>query len=185
LAHAGFHAFWWDHERLGVSVGTFADESGHGDAHAWNALVPRDPTSNDVRLIDWDAWRIDTATDDLAYMIAVHWFPDWRRRYEQESLRRYHDALVAGGVRRYFFDALCEDDRHSVLWQIATPMWQANHGLGPWIWWHHLDRIMSGARPRLSGAARLALNHSPRSRRTIPSAYGAPSSSCDSIRSSS
>jgi Ecdysteroid kinase-like family len=143
LAHAGFHAFWWDHERLGVSVGTFADESGHGDAHVWNALVPRDPTSNDVRLIDWDAWRIDTATDDLAYMIAVHWFPDWRRRYEQESLRRYHDALVAGGVRRYFFDALCEDDRHSVLWQIATPMWQANHGLGPWIWWHHLDRIMS------------------------------------------
>src|SRR5262249_53307197 len=27
-AHARFHAFWWDHERLGVSVGTFADDSG-------------------------------------------------------------------------------------------------------------------------------------------------------------
>ena len=23
-----------------------------------------------------------------------------------------------------------------------TPMWQANHGLPPWIWWNHLERIM-------------------------------------------
>src|SRR5438094_398051 len=115
----------------------------HGDAHVWNALLPRDAGSDDVRLIDWDAWRVDTATDDLAYMIAVQWYPDWRRRYERESLRRYHDALVAGGVRGYSFDALWDDYRQSVLWQITTPMWQANHGLGPWIWWNHLERIMS------------------------------------------
>src|SRR5947208_3636519 len=81
----------------------------HGDAHVWNALVSRDAALNDVRLIDWDAWRIDTATDDLAYMIAVHWFPDWRRRYERESLRRYHDALIAAGVGGYSFDALWQD----------------------------------------------------------------------------
>jgi hypothetical protein len=198
VAHARFHAFWWDHERLGVSVGAFADDSGalernlagfpkevatftdrlgdrlsadrrriyerliaaaprlagryrthrnmtiiHGDAHVWNAMLPRDLAVDDVRLIDWDAWRIDTATDDLAYMIAVHWFPDWRARYERESLLRYHDALLAGGVRAYPFDALWEDYRLSVLWQIATPMWQANHGLGPWIWWNHLERVMS------------------------------------------
>ena len=115
----------------------------HGDAHVWNALFPRDGRLGDVRLIDWDAWRVDTATHDLAYMIAVHCFPDWRRRYERESLRRYHDALVAAGVGRYPFEALWEDYRQSVLWQIATPMWQANHGLGPWIWWNHLERIMS------------------------------------------
>ena len=197
-AHARFHAFWWDHERLGVSVGAFADDSGmlernlaafpkevatfadrlgdrlsaerkriyeqliaaaprligryrshrnmtiiHGDAHAWNAMLPRDPATDDVRLIDWDAWRIGTATDDLAYMIAVHWFPDWRRRNEHESLRGYHDVLAAAGVRGYSFDALWEDYRRSVLWQIATPMWQANHGLGAWIWWNHLERVMS------------------------------------------
>ena len=197
-AHARFHAFWWDHERLGVSVGAFADDSGaleghlaafpkdvatfadrlgdrlsaertriyerliaaaprlaaryrthrdltliHGDAHVWNALLPRDPTVNDVRLIDWDAWRIDTATDDLAYMIAVHWFPDWRRRHERDSLRRYHDALLAGGVRGYSFDALWDDYRLSVLWQITTPMWQANHNLGAWIWWNHLECVMA------------------------------------------
>ncbi len=113
----------------------------HGDAHVWNALLPRDATQASVRLIDWDAWRVDVATDDLAYMLAVHWFPEWRHRHERESLRRYHDAIIAGGVRGYTFDALWEDYRHSVLWQVTTPMWQANHGLPPWIWWNHLECI--------------------------------------------
>ena len=26
---------------------------------------------------------------------------------------------------------------------ISTPMWQANHGLGAWIWWNHLECIMA------------------------------------------
>jgi phosphotransferase family enzyme len=124
--HARFHAAWWNHPRLGVSVGTFADQSGafdrylaamptdlaafadrlgdrlsaertqryerliaaaprlleryrshrdltivHGDAHFWNTMLPR-RVGGDVRLIDWDAWRVDTATADLAYMLAVH-----------------------------------------------------------------------------------------------------------------
>jgi hypothetical protein len=196
-AHARFHAAWWDHARLGVSVGTFADESGfldqyvatmpadldafdkrlggrlsperrqlyerliaaaprllhryrshrhltivHGDAHVWNAMLSREVGSTDVRLIDWDGWRVDTASDDLAYMLALHWFPDWRRRHERESLRRYHDVLVGHGVRGYSFDALWQDYRLSVLWQITTPMWQANHGLPAWVWWNHLERIM-------------------------------------------
>jgi ecdysteroid kinase len=196
-AHAGFHAAWWDHERLGVSVGAFADEGGaldryvaalpkdvaafadrlgdrlsgerkllyerliaaaprlldryrshrhltlvHGDAHVWNALLPRDAALDDVRLIDWDGWRVDTASDDLAYMLAVHWYPDWRRRHERDSLARYHDALMAAGVRDYSFDALWQDYRLSVLWQITTPVWQSAHALAPMIWWNNLERIM-------------------------------------------
>jgi thiamine kinase-like enzyme len=113
----------------------------HGDAHVWNAMLPRDGTFDDVRLIDWDAWRVDLATDDLAYMLAVHCFPDWRERYERESLRRYHDGLIGAGVRGYSFEALWQDYRLSVLWQITTPMWQANHGIPPWVWWNHLERI--------------------------------------------
>jgi hypothetical protein len=35
---------------------------------------------DDVRLFDWDSWRIDAGSDDLAYMIAMHWYPDRRRR---------------------------------------------------------------------------------------------------------
>jgi len=115
----------------------------HGDAHVWNALYPRDPERDDVRLIDWDGSRVDAATDDLAYMIAVHWFPERRRRLERECLRHYHAVLTRSGVRGYDFEALWEDYRVSVLWQITTPMWQAAHGLGPWIWWYNYERIMA------------------------------------------
>ena len=85
---------------------------------------------------------MDTASDDLAYMLAVHWYPDWRRRYERDSLARYHDTLMAAGVRDYSFDALWQDYRYSVLWQITTPLWQATHALAPVIWWNNLERIM-------------------------------------------
>jgi hypothetical protein len=114
----------------------------HGDVHVWNLLYPRDPDRDHVRIIDWDAWRIDVATDDLAYMMALHWYPETRRRLERECLRRYHAALAAAGVAGYDVDALWQDYRQSTLWHLATPVWQATHGIPPWIWWSHLERIM-------------------------------------------
>jgi hypothetical protein len=45
-------------------------------------------------------------------------------------------------VRGYDFDALWRDYRLSVLWQITTPVWQAAHQLGPWIWWPNLERVL-------------------------------------------
>lgn len=39
-AHARFHAAWWDHEALGVSVGAFADEAGAFDRYL--AALPKD-----------------------------------------------------------------------------------------------------------------------------------------------
>jgi hypothetical protein len=33
----------------------------------WNCFLPRDGGS-DVRLFDWDSWRLGVATEDLAYM---------------------------------------------------------------------------------------------------------------------
>jgi hypothetical protein len=63
----------------------------------------------------------------------VHCYPDWRGRYERDSLRRYHDAIIGHGVRGYPVEALWHDYRLSALWQLTTPMWQANHDLPPWI----------------------------------------------------
>ncbi len=113
----------------------------NGDAHVWNLLYPRDAASADVRLIDWSAWRIDTGTDDLAYMMAVHWYRERRRRLERPLLDRYHAGLVAHGVTGYDRAALGDDYRLSVLWQLATPVWQAEHNLPAVIWWSHLERI--------------------------------------------
>jgi hypothetical protein len=128
----------------------------HGDAHIWNMFLPRDPVSDDVRFFDWDSWRLDVATDDLAYMMALHWYPEHRHRCERALLDRYHAELLAHGVSGYDRRALDDDYRWSVLWQITTPVWQAANKIPPWIWWPHLERIFAavddlGCREFLAG----------------------------------
>ena len=114
----------------------------HGDAHVWNAFHPRDPAKDTIRLFDWDGWRIDTATDDLAYMMALHWYPERRRRFERRLLERYHAALLARGVKDYPFTALLDDYRLSALMQLITPVWQWGVKLNAAVWWSHLERGM-------------------------------------------
>ena len=114
----------------------------HGDAHFWNCFLPKDE-GDDVRLFDWDAWRVGLSSDDLAYMMAMHWYPDRRRRFERPLLDHYHAALVEHGVRGYDRSALDDDYRLSVLGLIGRPVWQAMNGLPPVIWWNNLERILT------------------------------------------
>jgi hypothetical protein len=74
-------------------------------------------------------------------MIAMHWYPDRRRRFERPLLDLYHATLEAQGVR-YDRQALDDDYRLSVLWQITTPVWQAGNNIPPVIWWNNLERIL-------------------------------------------
>jgi hypothetical protein len=76
--------------------------------HVWNILLPRKAGSDDVHLFDWDAWRVDVGTDDLAYIMALHWYPGHRRRAERALLDRYHAELVGSGVTGYSCQALEE-----------------------------------------------------------------------------
>jgi thiamine kinase-like enzyme len=112
----------------------------HGDTHVWNCFVPKDG-SDDLRYFDWDTWRIGIATFDLAYMMATHWYPERRRRFERPLLDHYHAALHAHGVQGYDRDALAEDYRRSVLLQLLMPVLQMTGGIPPWVWWSHLERI--------------------------------------------
>jgi thiamine kinase-like enzyme len=114
----------------------------HGDAHWWNCFVPHHSGDDNVRLIDWEDWSIDTATDDLAYMMAMLWYPDRRRRIERPLLDRYHAALSAQGVGGYDRQALDHDYRLSVLWLIMRPIGQAANNIPPRVWWPNLERIM-------------------------------------------
>jgi thiamine kinase-like enzyme len=122
------------HSRRNVTIA-------HGDAHVWNFLVPQDPVSENVRLFDFDQWRINVGANDLAYMIAVHWYPDRRRIAERALLDGYHETLLAHGVRGYDRRTLDDDYRRSVLWHITKPVWQWAIGIPSVIWWNNLERI--------------------------------------------
>jgi thiamine kinase-like enzyme len=113
----------------------------HGDAHVWNFLLPQDPARDDVRLFDFDQWGINVGSSDLAYMMAMHWYPDRRRLNERPLLDCYHDILLAHGVNGYDRRALDEDYRRPVLWHITKPLWQWAAGLPSVIWWNNLERI--------------------------------------------
>jgi hypothetical protein len=112
----------------------------HGDAHWWNCFLPRSGNSN-VRLIDWEGWRINTATTDIAYMMAMLWYPEMRHRLERPLLDLYHATLLAHGVRGYDRHALDDDYRLSVLWLILRPVGQAAFNIPPRVWWPNLERI--------------------------------------------
>ncbi|MCP4425581.1 MAG: aminoglycoside phosphotransferase family protein [Chloroflexi bacterium] len=87
----------------------------HRDLHPLNALYPRDPAVHHTLLIDWQSWRVDTGTDDLAYYIACHWPDAVRQETERPLLQRYHRQLVALGVDNYAWDDCWYDYRASII----------------------------------------------------------------------
>jgi hypothetical protein len=97
----------------------------HGDAHWWNCFLPHQVDGEDVRIVDWEAWHMSTATMDLAYMMAMLWYPDRRSRIEGLLLDRYHAELLTQGVSGYDRQALDDDYRLSALWLITRPVGQA------------------------------------------------------------
>lgn len=111
-----------------------------GDAHVWNCFLPRDGGA-DVRFFDWDSWRVDVGASDLSYMMAVHWYPDRRRRFERVLLDRYHAALLEAGVRGYDRASLDADYRFATLWMVTWPVWQEAFGVPPVYWWNNLERV--------------------------------------------
>jgi hypothetical protein len=112
-----------------------------GDSHVWNCFLPRDG-GDDVRLFDWDSWRVHVPAVDLAYMMAMHWYPDRRQQMERPLLDHYHNVLVTRGVTGYTRQALQDDYRWSVLTRIALPLIQASIQIPPVIWWNNLERIL-------------------------------------------
>ncbi|HSH99340.1 MAG TPA: aminoglycoside phosphotransferase [Reyranella sp.] len=112
-----------------------------GDGHVWNCFLPRAETAETPRLFDWDGWHLGIGAEDLAYMIAMHWFPEMRRRAEGPLLDAFHDELLAQGVAHYDRRALQDDYRLTVLWLTLRPIWMRALRIPTNLWWHHLERI--------------------------------------------
>jgi hypothetical protein len=115
----------------------------HGDAHIWNFLLPRAGVADTVRIFDFDLWSINVPTLDLAYMVAMHWYPERRQGLERLLLNFYHDTLIESGITGYTRGALDRDYRWAVLWQITRPVWQWSINLPPLIWWNNLERVFA------------------------------------------
>lgn len=112
----------------------------HSDAHWWNCLVPRSGDPEDVRLIDWEDWTVAVGAMDVAYAVAMLWFPDRRRALERSLLDDYHETLIEGGVSGYDRRSLDEDYRWSVVLGMLRPIWQATGGFPARVWWPNLER---------------------------------------------
>lgn len=92
----------------------------HSDAHFWNFLFPVDAT--DVcRLFDWPLWRTGLGGNDLAYMLALHLYPEHRSRFEAKLLEEYRLELQHHGVIESQQDLL-HDYRIGVMNGLLMPV---------------------------------------------------------------
>ena len=87
----------------------------HRDLNPLNILYPRNAETDTIKLIDWQSWRVDTGTDDLAWLIGVFWSPEYRHRFERVMLERYYEKLIEFGVESYTWDDCQYDYRASII----------------------------------------------------------------------
>jgi len=114
----------------------------HGDAHTGNFLFPRSGDGA-AFLIDWQLWHIDVGARDLAFFIALNWYPSRRRELEVPLLRHYHERLMADGVKNYSFDDLWLDYRRGAVRNLTIPILFWKRGMKPEGWWHRLECVLA------------------------------------------
>ena len=128
------------HQRL-AAIGTAtcsrapaAGRSSMAMLHAWNCFLP-DNGPGVPRLFDWDAWGINHASDDLAYLDGGALVSrSAARAFENRLLDRYHDELLAHAVTDYSRRRTTAGGlSRPVLWQIARAIWHL-----------HVDRHPAG-----------------------------------------
>ena len=117
----------------------------HGDAHTWNFLFPRSGEGA-AFVIDWQLWHVDVGARDLAYLIALHWYPSQRRELEQSLLRHYHEQLMTHGVKNYSFDELWLDYRRGAVRNLTMPIIFWNQGMAVERWWPRLECALASYR---------------------------------------
>ena len=112
----------------------------HRDPHTLNVLYSYDRKNVKVKLIDWQSWRVDTGTDDIAYYMACHWPTEFRQNVEQDLVKHYHDQLLMFGVIDYSWEDCWYDYRASVIRCLffLVSAWSPKQWERGW-WWDKLS----------------------------------------------
>ena len=111
----------------------------HGDAHPWNVLTHNE--TQETVIYDWQTWHVDFGAHDLAYLMALGWFPERRHRLEAAMLDAYLEELLVQGVS-FSTEQLRRDYQLSIIRHLLTPV-LLSQLLHPAVWWPHIDRIFS------------------------------------------
>ncbi len=110
----------------------------HGDSHYWNFLFPRNKEENQCVIIDWQSWGIGLGAEDLAYMIALFWYPERRQRMEQPLLKFYLEEMQKQHID-YVWNDFWTEYRISVIFNLLSPVFRQSRDRHPAIWWPLLE----------------------------------------------
>lgn len=83
----------------------------HGDYRLDNMLFGTEGSAAPFAIVDWQTATTGPALTDASYFLGAGLLPDDRRKHEQDLIREYHRALLAGGVEGYDWDQCWTDYR--------------------------------------------------------------------------
>lgn len=103
----------------------------HGDGHVGNLMFPMNHTNGKEKatLIDWNGFAIGPATWDLAYHLLWTDSECWTQQTSYDLLVRYHEGLMANGVKDYSLNQCEEDFRNALLDNLRIPISLVKPGL--------------------------------------------------------
>ena len=105
----------------------------HGDSHILNFFYPKDITNqkSKAKLFDWQTWGIGVGCQDLAYMIGLFFYPDYRHLMEIDIIKRYHNELLKLGIKDYSWDDCWYDYKLWALLNLYRIIWWWSVGMPP------------------------------------------------------
>jgi hypothetical protein len=116
-------------EKLGAQAGAILERFSagprtllHGDYRLDNLFFGVRPADPPLTVIDWQIAVRGVGTYDIGYFLTQSLEPQVRATHEMDILKRYHQALMDGGVQGYSWDQLLSDYRWTALFCFAYPV---------------------------------------------------------------
>ncbi|MBL4681654.1 MAG: DUF1679 domain-containing protein [Pseudomonadales bacterium] len=111
----------------------------HTDSHFWNFFYSNDKKMESCVIFDWPLWRTGIGGSDLAYMIALHLYPEHRHRFETAMLDQYWTQLNENGVSYSRMDVQL-DYQIGIIIGLLMPVMEFSWGIPPLDWLPKLEK---------------------------------------------